>query len=785
MIDDEKENDDEDFAQLVFEKMTLDVIKKHQGANMIKKHYSNSPLLFLASNLPQISSWTPWKWSKNGFSFLPHDFWQNKAHARLYCIWLTTQINKKLSKNTSTTSPTTTPPSLSLSSPPPNWLSSPSSSPLSPSSSFSDSLLSFAEIWYKHVKRDDFLNNGGAALLRQYGQSISLMLEDVFPEIDWQPWRLRTTPIGYWRNPINVRRFARWLQANELSSIHEKSRDSNLSEKQERIEDQEEIKQRKSNDEHGGEEELLDVEKWYTLDRKTLEKVGALGVLSPFSGSIPDFVSSLFPKLLHSSSSSPTISTNLNSKENDGQFWMPWRFKSSNQKSLWEDTKQPQRYLLWLAKKLSLKQKQDFYRLTGEHFNENHGSGLLKRYKGSVYHLVSDLMPEHDWLPWLFKTTPAGFWYEKINKKKKKKKQMKMAKKNGQTEEEDQSSLNVKQDEVESNSDQDHIAFLDDETPVRLNIENWRRYASWLGNHLGYENQTSESEGEEKQQASLSYWYQLTAKDLQQNGGTIPLSLCKSSPSLFVAKIFPASNWKPWLFKNTPKRFWEDKTNQRSYMNWLKSILNITQTPQDWYKITIEDFQQNKGSTLLSLYNNSPIAILKNVVDPDYDWKPWLFSTTPMGFWNARENRRAFGDWLGVQLGFESADDWYSVRTEDFVRFGGRGALDVFRGSARAFVMDCVVVFEDEERTSVHQWNPLRFSSFSASSASLSSQTFSDFRRGGEGVVGDDGDGFVKQVVKFVEAENEDLVFPDAWKRLSRFGRAHSSFFHRSFSIRI
>jgi hypothetical protein len=38
------------------------------------------------------------------------------------------------------------------------------------------------------------------------------------------------------------------------------------------------------------------------------------------------------------------------------------------------------------------------------------GSGLLKKYNGSIAVLLSTMYPKYDWLPWRFEMCPRGYW---------------------------------------------------------------------------------------------------------------------------------------------------------------------------------------------------------------------------------------------------------------------------------------------------------------------------------------------------------------------------------------
>jgi hypothetical protein len=75
---------------------------------------------------------------------------------------------------------------------------------------------------------------------------------------------------------------------------------------------------------------------------------------------------------------------------------------------------------------------------------------------------------------------------------------------------------------------------------------------------------------------------------------------------------------------------------------------------------------------------------------PEADWKPWLFSKTPAGYWSVRANRVAYMSWLDRKLGFRRSEDWYEVDDRVFAENGGLGLLwNYYRGSVLSALRDC------------------------------------------------------------------------------------------------
>ena len=54
-----------------------------------------------------------------------------------------------------------------------------------------------------------------------------------------------------------------------------------------------------------------------------------------------------------------------------------------------------------------------------------------------------------------------------------------------------------------------------------------------------------------------------------------------------ISSVYSNYDWLPWKFTQTPKGYWDDINNIKSYINWLSEKLDI-KTMEDWYKVTHE-----------------------------------------------------------------------------------------------------------------------------------------------------------------------------------------------------
>lgn len=52
-----------------------------------------------------------------------------------------------------------------------------------------------------------------------------------------------------------------------------------------------------------------------------------------------------------------------------------------------------------------------------------------------------------------------------------------------------------------------------------------------------------------------------------------------------LKSIYPDYEWLPWKFSQYPRNFWDDMQNQREYLDWVETQLNI-KNKEDWYRIT-------------------------------------------------------------------------------------------------------------------------------------------------------------------------------------------------------
>ena len=89
--------------------------------------------------------------------------------------------------------------------------------------------------------------------------------------------------------------------------------------------------------------------------------------------------------------------------------------------------------------------------------------------------------------------------------------------------------------------------------------------------------------------------------------------------------------------------------------------------------VKAEDLQKHSGKGVMNHWNCSLIKAIRECF-PEYDWCEWLFSSVPLRFWQKPANRRRFLRWLGIQLGYRRATDWYSISRGRHCRLWREGA---------------------------------------------------------------------------------------------------------------
>ncbi|MCP4659821.1 MAG: hypothetical protein GY856_30835 [bacterium] len=180
-------------------------------------------------------------------------------------------------------------------------------------------------------------------------------------------------------------------------------------------------------------------------------------------------------------------------------------------------------------------------------------------------------------------------------------------------------------------------------------------------------------------------WYDLTTKTVHYFGSGGLLKYYHESVIAMVQDYVPWYDWKEWLFPRVPSGFWEDAQNRLRYLKWLGGQLGF-KTLEDWYRIRIRDFLDNRGGALVTRTKGGMISLIMSHF-PKYEWQEWRFNVTPSGFWDNPTNRRRYLEWLGNKLSYKKPDDWYGLQTGPLAKNYGSGLMARYNGSPTRIVM--------------------------------------------------------------------------------------------------
>ncbi|MHC4875944.1 MAG: hypothetical protein ACYTGL_05555 [Planctomycetota bacterium] len=208
---------------------------------------------------------------------------------------------------------------------------------------------------YYRLITDDFkTNRGSGVLLHCWGGSSVRAVMETFPDHDWKEWLFASCPRQFWDDSRNHRRYMEWLG--------------------------EQIGVQEPND-------------WYRVTNADFRRHKGGAFLLRFDSTISAAVKSCFPK----------------------HKWNEWMF-GKTPKGYWENRDNRVRYLKWLGRLLGFRKMIDWYRLTRDDFEKNHGNQLMKYYHGSPLAAVLDCFPQKNWEEWKFARVPVAFWKKKANR---------------------------------------------------------------------------------------------------------------------------------------------------------------------------------------------------------------------------------------------------------------------------------------------------------------------------------------------------------------------------------
>lgn len=86
---------------------------------------------------------------------------------------------------------------------------------------------------------------------------------------------------------------------------------------------------------------------------------------------------------------------------------------------------------------------------------------------------------------------------------------------------------------------------------------------------------------------------------------------------------------------------------------------------------------------------------------PEHPWKAWLFGKAPQGYWEEPKHQKLFLDWFANKWDIKHYEDWYNVKSTDFVQKGGWGFMS---GYHHSFTKTLTTIYPE------HPWHLWKFS---------------------------------------------------------------------------
>lgn len=261
-----------------------DLILQYGGRGLLA-YYNNSSLQMLQSLYPQ-HEWIPWK-----FIQVPSDYWKDTKNQRLFMDWLGVHLEFKV-----------------------------------------------MEDWY-NITSDLIIKHGGRGLLSYFHSSPFEILQTLYPNYDWLPWKFTHISNDYWKSTSNQKCYLEWL---------------------------------------GKQLNFKSMEDWYSLSVDQIAKHGGKSILHHHH-SIPQMIQTLFPQYK----------------------WYPLKFNQLNNQK---------HFLEWLGKKMNFQSMEDWYNITQQMIIKHGGGAMLPSFNYSTLQMLQTMYPHHEWVPWKLKNSPKEYW---------------------------------------------------------------------------------------------------------------------------------------------------------------------------------------------------------------------------------------------------------------------------------------------------------------------------------------------------------------------------------------
>ena len=395
--------------------------------------------------------------------------------------------------------------------------------------------------------------------------------------------------------------------------------------------------------------DMTSLDGFYQLTKPVITQHNGAGLLSTFGLSTIALVRDTYPN----------------------HIFHDWKFKSVPQ-GYWKNSTNRRHYMDWLGAHLNYKLPEDWYRISKTDFQENYGGGgFLDFHNNTPQRAVAEFFPEL--LPWKFTQITANYWKDETNciqyvewlfKTIGCSSLYNLTCKHFQ---DNGGGWMLKTKYKGSSVTCIMKCFPEKELYpwcfVQVPLNFWKdkknkiKYLDWLFAELGF--------------THMDDWYSISIKTFNDHNGGGLMDIEKSYMKMLM-DAYPTHNWYEWKFSRVPVSFWKETKNIIRYCDWLFSVLNFNRM-DDWYQCSINDFCNHDGGGAIYAYKTYRNCLF--AAYPKHTWCVWKFTNVTVGFWEDKNNRIRYLDWLFIELGFTHMDDWYGCIGSHFTDNHGGGLM--------------------------------------------------------------------------------------------------------------
>jgi len=334
-----------------------------------------------------------------------------------------------------------------------------------------------------------------------------------------------------------------------------------------------------------------------------------------------------------------------------------------------------------MGRNLGVEGRAGWYKVTNKLLVDNGGSGLLKRYHGSLQKILSAVYSDFVWDPLKFPKAPQNYWSSLDNQRAFLEG---IALKNGVDLNDRASWYKVTTQVIMEHGGRvllskynysisallaavypdyqwDVLQFSNAPHTYWASADNQRKFMNEMAVKLGFNPEDMES------------WYRVTNQTLLDNGASALLKKHEGSLFSLFSAVFPEHKWDPLKFSQAPRNYWNSIDNQRNFMDELGRSLGMKEGNRDgWYVVTSRTVNDAGGNRLLGLYNGS-LPLLLSKVYPEYNWNMWKFPRrASMGKGLSRDKAGLLQilSSMEQELNVQSPQDWYRITYEHYRTFG-------------------------------------------------------------------------------------------------------------------